>query len=279
MADQGHLEQVLLNLVVNARDAISDCGSIAISVENVSLAGDVTNPAILSGDAVVLSVSDDGCGIDAATMEHIFEPFFTTKGPERGTGLGLATVYGIVKQCGGTIEVSSEPGQGTTFRLFFPRANGLRQAFASEPMPVMKPAPVRGGRIVLVETEPAIRALVREALGDEGFTIVEACHELEPDGTVRGPIDLLLAGIGEPGMPCYELTRGILSAQPDLPVVFLGSSGGELVMEPPGHRHATVLHKPFKLESLLNAVGEALRSRAATEGSPSMALPDATQFG
>ena len=242
---------------------MSSRGTLTIAVENVRSTSDISNPASLGGDAVDASVRDTGCGMDAATIERLFEPFFTTKRPERGTGLGLATSYGIVTQNGGTIEASSELGHGPTFRVFFPRASGLaRRPFTAEATSTETPSG-SAGTVVLVEREPAIRALVRNALDAEGYTVVDASDDLEVESTTKRRVDALLAGVGRPGMHCYEFVRRFLAARPEMPVIFLGGHAEDLLPPDRGTAPTTFLPKPFRLDALVRAVAAILRTAAS----------------
>ncbi|HBH01016.1 MAG TPA: hypothetical protein DDZ42_03680, partial [Candidatus Rokubacteria bacterium] len=175
--DLGQLEQVIVNLVVNARDAMPDGGRITIETANVELGEYFArqHSGVSPGPHVMLAVSDTGTGMDAETQSHMFEPFFTTKEPGKGTGLGLATVYGIVRQSGGSIWVYSEPGAGSTFKIYFPRVEG-------EPEKVKVPTepPARGSETVLVvEDENEVRTLVQGILADYGYTVLGAGRSAE----------------------------------------------------------------------------------------------------
>jgi CheY-like chemotaxis protein len=239
-------------------------GLLAIATASVSLdASQVANHAGASaGEHVMLAISDTGAGMTAETMSHIFEPFFTTKPRGEGTGLGLATVYGIVNQSGGTIEVTSEPEQGTTFRVYFPVA--VRRA----PRPAEAPArsaPVGGGEtILLAEDQAEVRALARKVLGRHGYTVLEARSGAEALRIVkdhRGPIHLLLTDVVMPEMGGRELVAALHRTHPHIPVLYASGYTDDAVA-----RHGVVdptlafIHKPFTPKSLLAKVREVLDS-------------------
>jgi CheY-like chemotaxis protein len=174
------IEQVIMNLSVNARDAMPRGGHLTITTEAVKITAGraAVHPESREGDFVCLSVTDDGCGMDQATMDRIFEPFFTTKEVGKGTGLGLATVYGIVKQHEGWIEVASEVGHGTTFSLYFPASEAVAGGEVQQAAPT---APVRGGKetILVVEDEAVLRQMARTILEDCGYRVMEAASGIE----------------------------------------------------------------------------------------------------
>ena len=214
-ADNGQIEQIIMNLVVNARDAMSDGGKLTLETRNVTFGvGSPSGPAgTTPGDYVVFIVSDTGQGMDAATAEQIFEPFYTTKERSAGTGLGLATVYGIVKQSGGFIEVESEPGVGSTFRIYFPRV-------AAEPEP-LRPKSVEersltgSETVLLVEDDEALRRLGGVILEQYGYTVLPAgdgAAAMELAGAHPDPIELLMTDILMPGMGGIELAAQALEA-------------------------------------------------------------------
>ena len=216
-ADPGQIEQVVMNLVVNARDAMPHGGKLAIATANIDFDEDLArlhHPAT-PGPYVVLSVTDNGCGMDAETQARIFEPFFTTKELGKGTGLGLATVYGIVKQSGGYVWVYSEPGLGTTFKLYFP--------VTGETVRDLKVAPVssdswRGTETILVvEDQDALREMVRSFLVASGYRVLEASHPEQALQIARGhkgSIDLLLTDLVMPGMNGHELAKKLTAEIP-----------------------------------------------------------------
>lgn len=252
-ADRSQIEQIVMNLVVNARDAMPDGGTITIETANAELDGGYIrrHPPQPAGRYVLLSVSDNGTGMDAETQARIFEPFFTTKEMGKGTGLGLSTVYGVVKQSGGHIWVYSELGYGTAFKIYLPRMDEAarpekatsgagRKAFGTE-------------TILLVEDEEALRALTSRFLIDNGYTVLEAEHpakaiqiaELHP-----GPIHLLLTDVVMPGMNGHMLAERTKQIRPQMKVLYMSGYTGF------SHRdllsgEVNILAKPFTRESLL----------------------------
>jgi CheY-like chemotaxis protein len=223
-ADPGQLEQVLMNLVVNARDAMPKGGKLAIETANVEL-DEVfcwTHEHARPGRYVRLTVSDTGCGMDDRVKAHLFEPFFTTKGKQEGTGLGLATVLGIVKQSGGYIQVESEVAKGTRFRIYLPQSEGDAEAPNAEPAT----ATVPGGdeTILLVEDVDAVRDVVRDLLAMNGYTVLTAQHgheALELAEEHKGPIQLLLTDVVMPEMSGPDLAQRLLRLRPETKVLFM----------------------------------------------------------
>jgi PAS domain S-box-containing protein len=265
-ADRGQVEQVLLNLAVNARDAMPAGGRLTVETHDVGLdAAYVQGHAEAhAGPHVLLAVSDDGCGMDAATKSHLFEPFFTTKPAGQGTGLGLATVYGIVKQSKGHVEVYSEVGVGTTVKVYLPRAGEA----AREPAPHFVPAPAAGTETVLLaEDEEAVRELARLALHRAGYAVLTAGsgeEALRVAAAHGGPVHLLATDVVMPGgMGGRELARRLLEAHPGLHVLYLSGYTSEAVI-----RHGVLeadvhyLQKPFTASAL------AAKVRAVLDGSP-----------
>jgi two-component system cell cycle sensor histidine kinase/response regulator CckA len=268
-ADQGQIEQVIMNLAVNARDAMPNGGRLTISTANVDLDADHarSHPPQPSGRYVLLSVSDTGIGMDAATQAHIFEPFFTTKEQGKGTGLGLSTVYGVIRQSGGHIWVYSEPGLGTTFKIYLPRTD--------EAAPEEKPTAglaisFRGTEtILLVEDEEPLRELTRGLLAATGYTVLSAgqpADAIEIARQYKGSIHLLLTDVVMPGMNGLTLAGKLAPARPDMKVVYMSGYTGfthpELF-----DSCATVLFKPVARDTLLGKVHEVL---ALEVGSPTV---------
>jgi CheY-like chemotaxis protein len=271
MADAGQLDQVILNLAINARDAMPRGGQLTLQTAPVELdqAFVDAHPGARAGPHALLVVSDTGMGMTPEVQQHIFEPFFTTKEPTKGTGLGLATVFGIVKQHRGYITVESAPGQGATFRTYFPRVEKVAEAPAPTPA-----GPVLGGTetLLLVEDEDGVRDLVREILTAHGYTVVEARHPGEAllIGERRPTrIDLLLTDIVMPEMNGRELAERLTALRPGLRVVYMTGYTDEAV-----GRHGvretgvTLLQKPFTPAALARAVREVLDAPVAREDVP-----------
>ncbi len=260
-ADPGQIEQVVLNLALNARDAIADAGHLGLATDNVLLERTtlIGHDAMPPGRYVRLSVTDDGHGMDAATLARIFEPFFTTKGVGKGTGLGLATVYGIVRQSGGAIQVESRPLLGTAFQLFFPACSALEAQRPSTSEPV--PRAARERTLLLVEDEEGVRNVTARVLRAAGHRVLEAVdgvHALELAQAYEASIDALITDVVMPRMGGPELVRRLCAARPSLLVLFMSGhvdasvSGREL---PAG---AAFLPKPFEPEVLRRAVHDLL---------------------
>ena len=256
--DPGQLEQILMNLVVNARDALPRGGRITIETANVELDSGYTSGHLDTqpGRYVMVAVSDNGVGMDVATQARIFEPFFTTKEIGRGTGLGLSTVFGIVKQSGGHIWVYSEPGHGTTFKLYFPRID----------RPVERPKPVSqtpaGGneRILLVEDEPALREAMARVLEDGGYTVTTASNGANALASIAdGAVDLVVTDIVMPEMGGPELVQRLRERHPELRALYTsGYTDRVVVREAILEEHVTFLQKPFTPGGLRQKVREAL---------------------
>ncbi|HLY12970.1 MAG TPA: PAS domain S-box protein [Candidatus Limnocylindrales bacterium] len=263
-ADAGQLGQILVNLVVNARDALPSGGSITIETGNATIdaAHVVADLDLAQGDYVVLSVADTGLGMDAATREHAFEPFFTTKEIGHGTGLGLATTYGIVRQAGGQIWLDSEPGQGTTFRLYFPRVDGPPTE-AEVPFEV---APhVATGTILLVEDEPSVRSVTTTILERAGYRVVavaSALVALERLADASTEIDVLVTDAVMPGLSGIELAERAMDREPPVGIVLLsGYLADRLDLDRLLARGAVFAAKPATSKLLLDAVRRALNVR------------------
>jgi two-component system NtrC family sensor kinase len=262
--DQGQIEQVIMNLLVNARDAMPQGGRLTIETSNVDLdeAFAQQHPPAKPGRYVRLTVSDSGTGMDAETQAHIFEPFFTTKEFGRGTGLGLATVYGVVKQSEGYIWVSSELGHGATFQIHLPRV-----ALAAEqtaPSPEAAPGARGTETILLVEDEDALRELARVLLEDAGYLVLEAnngARALEIAGRTNGVIDLLLADVVMPAMSGPTLAEKLSPLKPEMKVLFMSGYPDDKIVNHGVLAEGTVLlQKPFSRDSLLSKVRELLNS-------------------
>jgi CheY-like chemotaxis protein len=263
LMDPSQVDQLLANLCVNARDAIADVGRITISTEERRLDGATAleNADASPGEYVVLAVTDTGCGMDAEIRRLIFEPFFTTKGPGRGTGLGLATVYGIVRQNGGFIDVSSEPGKGSSFRIHLPRHTGaLAPAHAAE---VASPLPAgRGETVLVVEDEEAIARLVTRVLAELGYRVLTAhspSEALRAADAQPGEISLLLTDVVMPEMNGRDLAERLAVTHPGLRTLFMSGYTADAI----AHRGVLeaglrFLQKPFLPEDLAARVREAL---------------------
>jgi signal transduction histidine kinase len=262
-ADLTQVEQLVLNLALNARDAMPGGGRLTIETHDVRVDGsDVTSPAP-PGRHVLLAVSDEGVGIDTETRKHIFEPFFTTKAEGAGSGIGLATVHGIVEQIGGTIGVDSELGVGTTFSVYLPCAG--EQAESPAPAADTEGA-VGGAETVLVAEDCApVREVTRELLAALGYTVLAASRGEEALAIARshgGPIDLLLADVVMPGLRAGNLAEQMEAVRPGIRVLFMSGYGDEVAWRPGLRRRGyVVLRKPFDQGGLARAVREALDRR------------------
>ncbi|HEX6694841.1 MAG TPA: PAS domain S-box protein, partial [Longimicrobiales bacterium] len=262
-ADPSQLSQVVMNLAANARDAMPDGGRLDIALQNVDIDGDEpTLRSLTPGRYVMLRVSDTGTGMDARTLALVFEPFFTTKGPDRGTGLGLATVFGIVAQSGGSVTAESDLGRGTTFRVYLPVAEPETDIeHATEPMPVVDS--VRGGEtILLCEDEEAVRRIVRMSLERQGYHVLDATsgqEALELAGGYDGPIHLLLSDVVMPQMGGPELMSRMRELRPGMKGLLMSGyarpeAGGEGVFE----FDVPFLEKPFTIRQLSTKVRQVL---------------------
>ncbi len=258
IADAGQIEQVLLNLVINARDAIDGSGAITIATAPVQIDNSTAHhlPSLTPGDYVTLQVQDTGCGIDPDILPRIFEPFFTTKPYGQGTGLGLATVFGIVKQHRGHIEVQSTPGQGTTFTIYLP---ALADTVPAPSNDIAANDQLTGHETVLVvEDEPAVLHLIASALRLHGYHVLEAMdpqHGMSLATSYEGPIDLLISDVMLPAMNGDELYRQLAVKRPALRVLYVSAYAGN---EPVNLPSECVLAKPFTLQQLLQRVRTAL---------------------
>src|SRR5271169_6713516 len=258
-ADAGQLDQIVVNLAVNARDAMPRGGKFILETGSVRFDEGLADQqqAMPAGKYVLLAVSDTGSGMDKATVSRIFEPFFTTKEAGKGTGLGLATVYGIVKQSGGHILVYTEPGQGTTFKIYLPSAEH-KIGLASPPETEATSPKRQGTTILLVEDDEIMRGLTRQLLQEHGYAVVEADDgksALEWVESHPGPIDLLLTDVVMRRMSGPELVERLNVSHPTLKVVFMSGYTGELISEREMlKRGITLLEKPFSRTALLNTI-------------------------
>jgi two-component system, cell cycle sensor histidine kinase and response regulator CckA len=265
-ADRGQIEQVIMNLAVNARDAMPAGGTLTVETANAVLDGatpgrhGTENP---TGDFVMLAVTDTGIGMDAQTQTKIFEPFFTTKEVGKGTGLGLATVYGIVKQSAGHVTVHSEPGKGTTFKVYLPR---VREK--SAPGLTFPSKPALGGTetLLLVEDESALRELASEFLRSKGYTVLEAGNRREALHICRnhqGTIHALVTDVVLPGGGGPDLAKVVLEMRPNLRVLYMSGYTDQVLSDELLGDNATFLQKPFGLETLAQTLRSLLGEKLA----------------
>jgi two-component system, cell cycle sensor histidine kinase and response regulator CckA len=264
-ADPGQVEQVLMNLVVNARDAMTDGGTISIDTSSVAV-GELlarTQDGVSPGPHILLSVSDNGSGIAADALSKIFDPFFTTKAPGRGTGLGLSTVYGIVRSCGGFVTVRSVVGAGTTFDVYFPEADPNKDVTA----PAVRADAVSSSmrereRILLVEDDHAIRAMAARVLRRRGYTVIPAASAEDAIAVAAAehqPIDLLLTDLVMPGANGLVLSETLAEMSSNLATLFTSGYpdrlvGSERIAE-------NFIPKPYTPEVLLRGVRATLDAR------------------
>ena len=263
--DVGQVEQVLMNLGANARDAMPDGGELTIHTKNVELEkGQLpADTKATPGSFVSVELLDTGEGMDEGTIENLFEPFFTTKERGKGTGLGLATVFGIVRQSGGHINVTSSPGKGTTFQLLFPRA------FQSASVPSGKKSEARTGTkeetVLLVEDEDAVRTLVSRILKKHGYTVLAAPdgkRAMEAATSHSGPIDVLLTDVIMPGTKGPVLARQIRESRPSVRVIYISGYQDDAVVRDSNLEEGTrFLSKPVDEQSILNALREVLEHK------------------
>jgi PAS domain S-box-containing protein len=260
-ADPGQIEQVLINLVVNARDAMESGGSLTIETANVNLGAEyaATHPGVLPGLYVMLGVSDTGVGMSAATMAHIFEPFFTTKGPGKGTGLGLATCYGIVKQNGGSVFVYSELGKGTTFKVYLPRVSDSPTLGAPT---VTKLAASGSETILLVEDDEMVRGVAVRILRGKGYAVHETgdpFNALRLFDAISPPVALLVVDVVMAGMSGKDLAERLRARRPELRVLYTsGYTENTIVHHGIVDAGVNFLAKPYVPEELAQRVREAL---------------------
>lgn len=261
-ADPGQLDQIVLNLAVNARDAMPRGGRFIVETNTVEFddAFAQQHSPLKAGKYVQLSVSDTGTGMDAVTVSRIFEPFFTTKDPGKGTGLGLATVYGIVRQSGGYIWVYSEPGHGTTFKMYLPSAEHKVKSTTSTDAEQMLPTR-HGVTILLVEDDNIMRHLTKKLLEEQGYNVLDAEGGQSALKLSEGrQIDLLLTDVMMRGMSGPELARQLSASSPKTKIVFMSGYTGELIPErDPSLSSVTLLEKPFTRSNLLKVLNDELK--------------------
>ena len=264
-ADPSQISQILVNLCVNARDAITDVGKVTVATDTCVFdeAYCAGHRGFIPGEFVMLRVSDDGCGMDKATLDMIFEPYFTTKVTGSGTGLGLSTVYGIVKQNNGFIKVRSEPDEGTASTIYFPRHVGKIAQVQEEPSKV--PVAQGHGTVLVVEDEPAILSLVSMMLEQQGCNVLAT---RSPGEALRlaeerpGGIDVLLTDVVMPEMNGRDLADRLLASWPDLKCLYMSGYTDDVI----SHRgvldeDVSLLHKPFSMDDLLDALRRVLNGR------------------
>ena len=262
LVDPGQVEQVLVNLAVNARDAMPKGGKLTLETADVELDEIYAylHPDARPGPHVLLAVSDTGEGMDRETQSHIFEPFFTTKGQHQGTGLGLSTVYGIVLQSGGHIEVHSETGRGSTFKIYFPRVEAEVRGAAESAAPAAARA-AGSETVLLLEDEAALRDLIRDVLQDSGYTVLEAgipAAALALASSHPGPIHLLLTDVVMPRMGGPEVAEQVVRLHPRARVLYMSGYAGHAIGRHPLPAGAPLLEKPFSVEGLLQQVRRVL---------------------
>ncbi|MEJ7566874.1 MAG: ATP-binding protein [Gaiellaceae bacterium] len=274
-ADPAQLEQMIMNLVLNARDAMPRGGTITVEtaeVESAEIATSRERLEVDSGSYVVLTVSDTGAGIELAIQDRLFEPFFTTKDPGRGTGLGLSTVYGIVKQSGGYVFVDSAPGQGAIFRVYLPRI--------SSPLTLPVPEQIRGGSrgsetVLLVDDSGVVRDVARAALEGSGYRVLEAADgqaALELCGEIEETIDLVLTDVVMPRMGGRELADRLRALLPGLRVIFTSGYIDDATLREDLVEGGTFLRKPFSVAELTSLVRSVLDAPAPSDHAPAVRI-------
>jgi CheY-like chemotaxis protein len=266
--DEGQLVQVIVNLGLNARDAMITSGVLTLETGNVELPKDWTDGrlSLPAGAYVTLSITDTGSGMTPETISHIFEPFFTTKDEGKGTGLGLANVYGIVKQCGGGIAVESQPGRGTTFRVFFPRAGDAPEKDRQD----LDRKDALGGSetVLIVEDEDIVRKVAVRALRNKGYTVLHA-HDSQAALDIlerhSGPIELLLTDVIMPGMNGRDLGQLAAAKRPDIKIIYM-SAYSQDVLGQRGFQNNDIsfIEKPFNAEGLCRKVRAVLDEASDT---------------
>jgi signal transduction histidine kinase len=268
-ADPAQIEQVLVNLAVNSRDAMPRGGKIVIETSNTHLDESYAagHPEVVPGDHVCLSVSDNGGGMSEEVRQRIFEPFFTTKEQRTGSGLGLAAVYGVIRQSGGHVQVYSEPGVGTTFRIYFPAADGDASCLVRPSR--MAEVPHGTETILLAEDDDSVRAVIVEHLGDLGYTVIETRDGRQAIEAARrvAQVDLLLTDVIMPGMSGRELAAQLAADRPGLRVLYVSGYTDEAIVQhgilEPG---TEFLQKPFSPGALGCRVRQILDARRAGDG-------------
>ena len=262
LADRGQLEQVVMNLVVNARDAMPGGGSVTIQTADVELENSALHEeAIVQGHYVMLAITDTGSGMTKEAQRHLFEPFFTTKETGQGTGLGLSTTYGIVKQSKGYIWVYSEPGQGTTFKVYWPRSS------RDVPVSVLSsgvaaPLTAASETVLVVEDEASVRELSTRILGQAGYRVLEAANGDDAERIFAdhaGSIDLVVADVIMPGCSGPELLNRLHVQAPALRVLYMSGYTDQSVVRKAGlDRGLPFVQKPFTAAELVRQVRQTL---------------------
>jgi PAS domain S-box-containing protein len=262
--DPGQIEQVIMNLAVNAGDSMPQAGKITLETGNVDLDGEYAaqHASVAPGPYVMLAVSDTGCGMDEQTRSHIFEPFFTTKEPGKGTGLGLSTVYGIVKQSGGHIEVYSEPGHGTSFKIYFPRIDLPLEPASPAVAAFSRGSTRQDGTILLVDDNDSLRSAVAAFLEIVGYQVLQASHgqeALDMLHTYDGSVDLLITDMVMPHMSGPELAKRVQPLRPNVKVLYMSGYTEEAITHEgtiePG---SAFMQKPASMNTLLSRIREML---------------------
>jgi PAS domain S-box-containing protein len=262
-ADRGQIEQVIVNLVVNSRDAMPEGGRLTIETDDVELNdAEASRQSVPAGPYVALAVSDTGAGMDEETRSRVFEPFFTTKGPGKGTGLGLATVYGIVKQSGGDIQLASEPGTGTTFTIYLPRVPEAATE-EDETISTVGAMPRGDETVLLVEDEPEVRDLAREILEGSGYTVLRACDAQDALLMAErhpGPIQLLLTDVIMPKQSGRALVERLRPLRPEMQVLYMSGYTNEAIV-----RHGVLDPDTLFIQKPFTPLGLGQKVRAALD--------------
>ena len=267
-ADPGEIGRAVLNLALNARDAMPEGGTLTIETVNVTMAADALDQELAPGRYVMMAVHDTGLGMDAEEQSHIFEPFFTTKPVGKGTGLGLATVLGIVEQSGGAIRCESQPGEGTTFKIFLPAVSEPVDK-APHPVPLLTIVPKGSEVILLVEDEEMVRVLARKVLEARGYAVHEARNGREGLAFCQaheGPIDLLVSDVVMPELGGRELAEAALKLRPGMKVLFMSGHTEDVVLREGIRKGAAFLQKPFTAPEFTQKVRETLDAATRSVG-------------
>ena len=266
LVDPTQLEQVVMNLVLNARDAMPDGGLLNIETDDAELDDEFVrlHPGSKAGPYVKIVVQDTGCGMDSETLTHIFEPFFTTKGTDKGTGLGLATVYGIVKQSQGYVDVFSESGRGSRFTVYLPRVGQPTVEVPTAKRDSVQP--VSRETILVVEDEGSIRKLITTILQDQGYQVLSAgdgIEALQSLQMLRGKCDLIITDVIMPRMKSSAFVEGARAMRPEAHVLYMSGYAGDTLLANGVGDDVPFLQKPFLPTTLLEKVNELLHDRAA----------------